>query len=443
MCFLKDGFLGKKIKSQSNPPTFIDLFAGCGGLSLGLLESGWQGKIVIESCNHAFSTLKHNLINGHSQSPINNGFDWPGWLPVEAFEISEFLHSYQSQLRKYRGKIDLLAGGPPCQGFSFAGRRVEGDPRNELFRHYIKVVDLIQPKLVLIENVEGMKVPHGRREWKENGRRGRPKTSYSDKIFNLLDEHGYEVIQSTVYAKDFGVPQVRPRFITVGVRRDSKIDKAPDLFQILKMNRIDFLREHHLPTESTVNVSDALSDLTTAGKQLIEYSDPESRKGFKQIVYKAPITRFQKLMHGSLNGALMDSMRLPKHRAETLRKYEFINDNCRKGVMLSSEARNDLGVSGSSIVPLSPNKPSHTLTTLPDDLLHYCEPRIHTVREQARLQSFPDWFEFKGNYTTGGKKRVRECPRYTQIGNAVPPLLAKAMGEGLKQILSDLEQLPE
>src|SRR6185295_18339239 len=85
-------------------------------------------------------------------------------------------------------------------------------------------------------------------------------------------------------------------------------------------------------------------------------------------------------------------------------------------------------------VVLDANKPSHTLTTLPDDFLHYSEPRILTVRESARLQAFPDWFEFKGNYTTGGKQRVRECPRYTQVGNAVPPLLAEVIGLVLAEI---------
>ena len=80
---------------------------------------------------------------------------------------------------------------------------------------------------------------------------------------------------------------------------------------------------------------------------------------------------------------------------------------------------------------MSPTQPAPTLTTLPDDILHYGEPRILTVRECARLQSFPDWFTFHGKYTTGGDRRKVECPRYTQVGNAVPPLLAKAIGAGI------------
>ena len=106
---------------------------------------------------------------------------------------------------------------------------------------------------------------------------------------------------------------------------------------------------------------------------------------------------------------------------------------------MSEEDRARLGIRKTAIAPLAPDQPSHTLTTLPDDLLHYAEPRIHTVREHARLQSFPDWFEFRSNYTTGGDRRARECPRYTQVGNAVPPLLAGAIGEALLVILDELQ----
>jgi DNA (cytosine-5)-methyltransferase 1 len=88
---------------------------------------------------------------------------------------------------------------------------------------------------------------------------------------------------------------------------------------------------------------------------------------------------------------------------------------------------------------MAPNKQAPTLTTLPDDVLHYSEPRILTVREYARIQSFPDWYQFKGKYTTGGDMRRKDCPRYTQIGNAVPPLLAEAVGHALVTILQELK----
>ncbi len=114
-------------------------------------------------------------------------------------------------------------------------------------------------------------------------------------------------------------------------------------------------------------------------------------------------------------------------------------NSCEKGDYLSKKDRDRFGIKKSSIAILSPDKPSMTITTLPDDLIHYDEPRIHTVREHARLQSFPDWFEFKDKFTTGGVRRKEECPRYTQVGNAIPPLMAEAIGQALKNILDELE----
>ena len=98
--------------------TFIDLFAGCGGLSLGLKKAGWQGLFAIEKTADAFLTLKHNLVNKSVVAP----FLWPEWLPCVSMTTSELIKDYSKQLKKLRGKVDLIAGGPPCQGFSFAGR---------------------------------------------------------------------------------------------------------------------------------------------------------------------------------------------------------------------------------------------------------------------------------------------------------------------------------
>ena len=139
-----------------------------------------------------------------------------------------------------------------------------------------------------------------------------------------------------------------------------------------------------------------------------------------------------------MNGAPPNSLRLVNHREETRRRFSTILETCRRGIQLSRQDRERLGISKQCIVPLDGDKPSHTLTTLPDDLLHYSEPRILTVREYARLQSFPDWYEFKGKYSTGGDKRIKECPRYTQVGNAVPPFLGEAIGKVLNVMLGEL-----
>ena len=101
--------------------TVIDLFAGCGGLSLGLYQAGWKGVFAVEKNPCAFETLKYNLIDGKKH------FDWPDWLPVKQLDIIEVNKTYKQQLKKLRGTIDLVAGGPPCQGFSMAGKRIEDD----------------------------------------------------------------------------------------------------------------------------------------------------------------------------------------------------------------------------------------------------------------------------------------------------------------------------
>ncbi len=432
-------------KNNEAAPIFIDLFAGCGGLSLGLFQAGWQGLCAIEQSPDAFKTLSHNLVNDNSRRPLVAGYDWPSWLAKKPIEISTFLNSHREELLGMAGTVTLVAGGPPCQGFSFAGRREANDPRNQLFKKHLEIVDILKPPLVLLENVQGIKVAHGKKRWIDNGRKGRPRKSYADKIKHLLEEHGYLAQQNIVRACDYGVPQLRPRYITIGIRRDllPEDEPAPDIFKILLSIRKSFLQDRRLPVTRPVTVAEAISDLQISGQDMKECTEADTRRGFKQISKITPTTIYQHLMHGNLGEDAVNSLRLPKHRPATTSKFKEILQTCRKGVHLSSKDRERLGIKKSALVPLSPSKPSHTLTTLPDDMLHYCEPRIHTVREHARLQSFPDWFDFLGKYTTGGKRRTKECPRYSQVGNAVPPLLAEALGIGLLKILNSLNFKPQ
>jgi len=418
---------------------FIDLFAGCGGLSLGLMETGWKGLFAIEQSRDAFKTLKHNLIDQNEHNKGQLVFDWPNWLEKTPFEIKVFIRKHQDRLLKLRGKIKLVAGGPPCQGFSYAGQRARCDNRNELFKYHLNVVNLVRPELVLLENVKGIEKVIGISKIKGKKRRGRPRKSYANRIRDMLTKHGYEVQQHILKSADFGVPQFRPRHFTIGVRRDpQRNNKFVDFSELLFEIRKDFLHQKGLPVDRPVTVFEAISDLETSEKQLTECKDEESPPGFKEIVYEEPESNYQKLMHGNLDGRPLNSLRLVNHRLTTIRKFSKILATCRKGVGLSVEDKLRLGINKHTITPLAPDQPSHTLTTLPDDLLHYVEPRVHTVREHARLQSFPDWFEFRGNYTTGGSRRSKECPRYTQVGNAVPPLLAEAVGKALLQIINEL-----
>lgn len=394
--------------------------------------AGWTGLFSVEKDELAFETLKHNLID--SAGALR--YEWPEWLPKKHKTIGRFINAHVRDLKKLRGKVDLIAGGPPCQGFSLAGRRKKDDPRNALFRHYVTVVEAVRPKFLLLENVRGIDVEFGKKAKQRKRGPGRPATPFSQKIKQRLEELNYVVFPKLVRAAEFGVPQLRPRYIMIAIEGNLLQDQEQlDPFQEIDAIRRTFLQDKGLPIGEPISVKEALSDLETKSRKLVECVDST---GFKQIAYVAPLTHYQRLLHGSLNGTAPNSLRLANHHDEIRERFAKILATCRRGVQLSKKDREHLGINKHCTVPLDPLKPSHTLTTLPDDILHYSEPRILNVREYARLQSFPDWFEFKGKYTTGGDRRVRECPRYTQVGNAVPPFLAECLGtllKGLKQKL--------
>lgn len=138
------------MEKSPSPLRFADVFAGCGGLSLGLSQAGCKGVFAIEKSPLAFETLRHNLVDGK-----NYKFDWPGWLPKKAMTCEELLSDYGTLLKSLRGTIDLLVGGPPCQGFSTAGRRDPSDPRNQMTEQYLLLVEKLRPKFIVIENVAG------------------------------------------------------------------------------------------------------------------------------------------------------------------------------------------------------------------------------------------------------------------------------------------------
>ena len=426
----------KQTSRRRRRGTFIDLFAGCGGLSLGLMAAGWEGLFAVEQDSIAFETLNHNLIAGHSHSLYR--YSWPEWLEQSPMEISDFLVRNKQRLKAMKGRVDLLAGGPPCQGFSFAGRRRHGDPRNKLFKHYVSTVRSLRPKFLLLENVRGISVSF--RSTAHNGRpasKSRQSMPFSDQIEQSLRKIGYRMFSRLIHGKDAGVPQLRPRYIFLGVRNDLlPRSKAFDPFATLQEDLCDFLESKGIPAGRAITVQQAISDLETAGRPLIECEDSP---GFDQLRYNRPLSFYQKLLHTDLNGTAPNSLRLVKHTPLVATRFRRIIATCRQGVSMSPEDKARFGIKKHSVVPLHPHRPSHTLTTLPDDLIHYSEPRILTVRECARLQSFPDWYAFKGKYTTGGHRRKRECPRYTQVGNAVPPLVAELLGNIIHGISTRLK----
>jgi DNA (cytosine-5)-methyltransferase 1 len=412
-----------KAGGTDRPLTFIDVFAGAGGLSLGLMQAGWRGLFAVEREENAFATLKANLIDGD----CGPKYDWPDWLPKTPWEIGRFVRKFRGELSSLRGTVDLLAGGPPCQGFSAAGRRRQEDPRNRLFKLYVEMARIIDPPFLVFENVPGIAVEFDKVERRRrNPRRiGRPAKPFSARIADQLAGLGYRVYTLLERASDFGVPQTRPRYLIVGIKKElaSSIDAAT-LGERLAAERDELLISLRLPRDRPVTVREAISDLESLGKRRVQSVDSPR---YEQVDYTGPRTTYQRLMHhGLAKSEAPNSMRLVKHRPATIQRFERVQATCRKGVRMTQRECTLFGMSG--LTPMDPDAASHTLTSLPDDFLHYNEPRVLTVRESARIQSFPDWYQFQGKYTTGGKVRKHECPRYTQVANAVPPLLAEVIG---------------
>ena len=393
--------------------TYIDLFSGCGGLALGLHRAGWKGLFAIEKSKDAFLTLKHNQIDK------NKNFQWPSWLEMKNHDINDIIGNYSEKLKTLRGQVKLIAGGPPCQGFSMAGRRKEDDKRNQLIDSYIKFVKLVEPELLFFENVKGFTIG-----FKKNNTRGK---AYSVYVTNELEKLGYDVYGKIVDFSEFGVPQKRQRFILVG----SKKSNAKVFFDKILSNRTEFFKSKKI-TDKT-SLSDAISDLLRSNGTTASPDTPKFEAG----LYAKAESNYQKLMRSSkpLTNKVADSHRFAKHKPQTIQRFSYILSTARPNKSIDDKLREKYNLKKHTIVPLCQDSCTPTLTTLPDDYIHYCEPRILTVREYARIQSFPDDYEFKGPYTTGGERRKVDVPRYTQIGNAIPPLFAEQAGIVLREMV--------
>ena len=219
---------------------YIDIFAGCGGLSTGLLSAGWTGLFAIEKNADAFSTLKHNLIDNQEH------FLWPSWLPIQECDINELLKKHADDLRALQGKVTLVAGGPPCQGFSMAGKRDENDQRNKLVKSYIKFIKLVLPEAIIFENVHGFTVNF-------KGKKGTKQ--YSSYVERALRRLGYKTMHQIVDMSEYGVPQNRKRFILVAMKERS----PKKVFEVLNKSKESFCKSKGITCKTTVY--EAISDL--------------------------------------------------------------------------------------------------------------------------------------------------------------------------------------
>lgn len=409
--------------SDKSTLNYIDLFAGCGGLSLGLYNAGWHGLFAVEKSPDAFKTLKHNLIDRY------NHFDWPEWLKKNgeptALDIISVIKNHKEKLTSLRGKVDMVTGGPPCQGFSSNGKRNEEDKRNKLVNYYLKFIEFVQPKLLFFENVKGFTM-----EFVKNKSKGK---RYAIFVLEKLDELGYDVLGDIIDFSEYGVPQKRNRFILVGVRKDvaekNKIS-AEAFFKNIKSNREKFLVNKNLSINT--NLEEAISDLLMSNGS---EPSPDTRN-FRAGLYSNSKSKYQSYLRSGIpQGMIADSHRFVNHSGDIIARFKLFLKNEPRNKTISEKTKNYFGLKKRTQIPLYAKLPAPTITTLPDDYIHYSEPRILTVREYARIQSFPDNYEFKGKYTTGGKKRILEVPRYTQIGNAIPPLFGEQSGLILKQMV--------
>jgi len=409
----------------------IDLFAGCGGLSLGLEQAGFETVFVNELHPDAMKTFLQNRPKTNLADSKNHILDIKSLT-----RNKDSLQSFGKYIGKEHGEIDLVCGGPPCQGYSGIGHRRTFDldkremPTNHLYKDMAKVVTTVAPKMFLFENVRGLL----NSKWTPEGEKGEIWNDVQKTFKNITVQIGkqefqYQIGFKLVFAKEFGVPQNRPRILMVGLRGD--ID--------FKFTNIDSSRGL-LPEGfgDAPDLKDLFSDLI----------DPKWRDRNETTVYlKDPSSEIQESLRTMQNGKVMmkghalSEQEYSNHSDAVIAKFQYMIEH-------DSEIPESMRTKKFSqkVLPKTwgKNGPSITATSLPDDYVHFSQPRVLTVREWARLQMFPDWYQFAGKRTTGGRRRAgdpdagdwtREVPKYTQIGNAVPVGLAKEVGLHFKKIL--------
>lgn len=437
-------------------PYAIDLFCGAGGCSEGLIQAGFH--ILFSS--DISDMVEVTYTNRHRQLGLiqgeNTWFERADIRDLTGKDIWKHIMGLEILKGKEMPQIDLMIGGPSCQGFSRAGRRDKSDPRNTLFGEYVRVIKEVKPKYIVLENVEGFI------DMQFMGYKGITGIEYPDGsvtpyiLRSELREIGYETLEPKILnAVDYGVPQRRRRIIFIGYRKGLKAPKYP---------------EPTVKPNEQVTLLEAIGDLVADPNKREEVNpcssqfQMDSRQGRTPGIDGKPI-KAKKMT----NMELSKQTRIVRERFELFRPGES-NANLKKrvleqGIDISREPEliafcsEKLDMESNKVVELfknaaatkeqveilltkknirqrwAENEPSATIVTIPDDYISPWEPRTFSVREMARCQSFDDSFEFLGKRTTGGNLRKKEVPQYTQVGNAVPPLLAKAVALEIKKVL--------
>lgn len=361
-------------------PVCVDLFAGAGGLSEGLMSAGLDVVASVEL---------------HPQAALSHAFNHPS-TKVFVGDVREWnTRLLEAELRdRGASQLDVVVGGPPCQGFSSAGKKHPADPRNSLFKAYADVVAQYHPRMFLLENVPGFRSMFGGSTYRE-----------AIATFRGL---GYEIFDDIVRAADYGVPQTRQRFVMVGW--------LPGEAKPFELEPVE---------ARSVAAGEALRD--------IDFLEP----GFEATRH-LPEAELSSYAASRRSGTLLFNHLATRHRDRAIRIMSEIAEG-----RTIRDVDPALRSAKRTMSRLDRTRLAGTVLSLPDDMIHYGHDRILTVRENARLQTFDDDFVFFGKRTSGFVERRVDVPQYTQVGNAVPPLLAKALGRALARSLGHTEPLPD
>lgn len=344
----------------------IDLFSGAGGLSQGFLQAGYNVLAGIDFDDAALLTYDYNIVGAKA-------------LKENLFDEEEAIKSIERNL--VGNPIDVITAGPPCQGFSLTGSRDINDSRNKLYVAVVHAVKHFKPKAFLIENVPGMATLY-------NG-------AVKQQIINTFEDMGYSVTvtDKPLLATDYGVPQMRKRMFFVGFRKDLNYD----YFQF---------PEPLLNKDSYISTEEAISDLPSLendlGEEICNYiCEPKSD-------YQKLMRRNSKEIYNHVGTKHTDEVKWVISQVPEGGNHKDLPPGVGE-----SRKFNEAWTRYHS------KRPSKTIDTGHRNHFHYKWNRVPTVRENARLQSFPDTFRFLGTKTQQNR----------QVGNAVPPLLAQAIGD--------------